>query len=208
MTALCLVAPFVAALLGVLEFDLASFSGLRARIEAADAGAGIDGVGIERIVALQLASAFFLAPLLNAPLALGEEIGWRGYLLAKLRVHGDRAALFASGAAPLILLGPNYPSGGAAGIAMMTALCVVFGVIFGWLRIRTRSLWASVIAHAALNGTAGAIYLFHAEHAPIDPFVAGITGWSGLLLPAALAEVLLATLRRARAEPATHAALR
>ncbi|MCU1364887.1 MAG: hypothetical protein JWN39_526 [Ilumatobacteraceae bacterium] len=93
-------------------------------------------------------------------LVLGEEIGWRGFLLQRLRsVLPVRSAAMATGVVqglfhlPLILLTSSYDSAGnrvfvAVGAASVISLA---GALFGWLRIRTGSLWPVAIAHAAAN---------------------------------------------------------
>lgn len=104
---------------------------------------------------------FPLPILLNAVFAFGEEIGWRGWLLDAMRPLGVWPALVATGAAwglwhtPLILLGYNYNRHDWVGPVLMTAACVAWGVLFGWLRLRTGSVFPAVFAHAALNGAAG-----------------------------------------------------
>jgi len=59
-----------------------------------------------------------LSMLLDVPLAFGEALGWRGYLLPQLSVIGRRRALLLSGLLqgiwhlPMLLLTPYYHSAG------------------------------------------------------------------------------------------------
>jgi membrane protease YdiL (CAAX protease family) len=198
---LCVAAPFVGALFGLYQLDLAAFSGFRGLLESAGAGAALEQLPIQGLVASQLASAFLLAPLLNAPFAFGEEWGWRGYLLPRLLPLGQWPALIISGViwglwhAPIILLGYNYPSHLATGWLLMVGLCVVLGVIFGWSRLATGSVWPAVIAHGALNGAGGVTALFFREGTSFDTALVGITGITGWLLPLLLIGLLVATGR-------------
>ena len=58
-----------------------------------------------------------------------------------------------------------------------------FGILFGWTRLATGSIWPAVIAHGALNGSAGAMFLFAKAGTNFDAIHAGITGWTGWILP-------------------------
>lgn len=91
---------------------------------------------------------------------LGEEIGWRSYLLPRLAsVMPVRRASLATGFAqglfhlPLLLLTPVYDGDGKRWIVVPGALIVLTaaGAMFGWLRTRSTSLWPAVIAHATVN---------------------------------------------------------
>jgi len=139
---------------------------------------------------LQILQGFLLAPLINSIFAFGEEFGWRAYLQPKLMPLGYRKALLLTGAiwglwhAPIIAMGHNYgldyPGFPWAGILAMTWFSMTAGVVFGWLTIRGRSVWPAVIAHAAINGIAGAAVLFLAPGSSpnllIGPLPLGLIG--------------------------------
>ena len=96
--------------------------------------------------------------------------------------------------APLILLGYNYPGApGWLGLTAMVGMCIVFGAIFGWLRLRSDSVWPAALAHAAFNGAAGSYLLFAMAGETIDTTQATVLGWSGWIVPLALVVVLIAT---------------
>lgn len=91
--------------------------------------------------------------------ALGEELGWRGFLFPRLRVRmGFAAASLVSG---VIWAAWHYPgllwadyNAGTNPIFAMTCFTVsVVGLAFisGWLRVRTDSLWPCVVLHASHN---------------------------------------------------------
>jgi CAAX protease family protein len=180
--------------LGQVKLDLRDFSGLRATIEQTGMAEQVfKKMTIHQLVLVQLA-LIPVAPLLNAIPCLGEELGWRGYLLPRLLPLGQWRALVLSGAiwglwhAPVIARGYNYPQHPYAGVAAMTVFCVLQGVLFGWLRLESGSVWPAVIAHGALNGSAGLIKIVEAAGSQADTLHATILGWSGwLLLGAAIA---------------------
>jgi membrane protease YdiL (CAAX protease family) len=151
--------------------------------------------------------------LLSAPIAslgsvvtFGEEWGWRGWLLPNLLPLGQWRALILSGViwgvwhAPVIALGYNYPLHHALGPVLMIVFCVILGILFGWTRLATGSIWPSVIAHAVLNGTAGAHLLYGAESG-VDTAQATILGWTGWILPLVFIAWLAATRRIGSTRP-------
>jgi len=132
--------------------------------------------------------AFLAAPLLNLVATLGEEFGWRAYLLPKLANLGKRKALLLSGLIwgvwhwPVILMGHNYGLGywgyPWSGLLVTLAVFVPFGVFIGWVSQRGGSVWPAVFAHGALNGMAGIGLLFVKGNFPtlLGPSPAGIIG--------------------------------
>ncbi len=118
------------------------------------------------IALIQIVISLTLAPLFNTLLALGEELGWRGYLLPELLPLGTVKAILLSGAiwgiwhAPAVLQGLNYPSMPVAGAFFMVIFAVLAGAILGWMYLRTRSPWAPALGHGAINATAGISILF------------------------------------------------
>ena len=122
------------------------------------------------IVILQTIQALLFSPLLNAISTFGEEFGWRGYLLPKLRPLGQRKAVLLSGLIwgvwhwPVILMGYNYGldyfGAPLLGPMAMVLFTISLGVLFSWVTIKTDNVWPAVIAHGALNGIAGLGLLF------------------------------------------------
>lgn len=208
--ALILSALVVGGLLGVYHADLVEFSGFRVMLDAQLAASGIDElpVPIEALVAAQCA-AVLAGALFNTLPALGEEIGWRGWLLPRLLPLGPVPAILISGViwglwhAPLILLGYNYPGvPGWLGLLAMVGMCTVVGGVFGWLRLRSGSVWPAALAHGSFNAAFGMSMLFTAADHPFDATQATILGWTGWLVPIALVAVLVATGRFNALSPA------
>ncbi len=91
--------------------------------------------------------------------ALAEEIGWRGYLLPRLISLGPGRALLLTGLLhglfhlPLLLLTPFYHPEGNRLIVVPLFLASVAsgGLIMGYMRLASGSVWPASLAHAAHN---------------------------------------------------------
>jgi uncharacterized protein len=133
------------------------------RLLADRPAAGIAGLGLlyELLLRIPLGTALF------------EEVAFRGVLLAAIaRERSMLAAVVVSSIVfGLFHIGPalatirlNEPglawTGQALGVAAAGVITAVAGVVFCWLRLRSGSLLAPILAHWATNGfgLAGAAY--------------------------------------------------
>jgi len=91
--------------------------------------------------------------------AMGEEIGWRGFLAPELaRITSFTRTALLSGAiwavwhTPLILFA-DYHSGAPLWFALACFTVMVIGIsfAFAWLRLRSDSLWPAALMHASHN---------------------------------------------------------
>ena len=129
--------------------------------------------------------------------AFGEELGWRGFLMSALRPLGTVVSLLVNGVvwglwhAPVILLGYNYAQPNALGLALMVGFTVLVGVLLGWLRMRSESVWTCSLAHGSINASAGVVLVAITTGAQVVD--ASLLGWAGWLV-LAVAIVLVATL--------------
>ncbi len=106
--------------------------------------------------ALDLLASILIVTLLGG---LGEEIGWRGYMLPRLMGMGLYPALLLSGLAhglfhlPAILWTPYYHAGGHALVVvpLFLATLTAAGVCYGYLRLTTGSVWPAALAHSTFN---------------------------------------------------------
>lgn len=203
----------VASAFGWIVLDLVHFSSLQVILdeqlatlgpEAADvAKAAMPPIGL--LVGLQLLAIPFGA-LINSIFAFGEEIGWRGWLVPALRPLGVWPTLLLSGViwglwhSPLILLGYNFNRTDWTGVTFMVGGCVAWGVLLGWTRLRTASVWPAVVGHGALNASAGLFLIVGMADVPLDPALVsplGVAGW----IVIAVVVVVLALAGQFKREP-------
>jgi len=97
--------------------------------------------------------------LFNALFAIGEELGWRGFLqgqlTARLGTTGGIALLgllWAFWHLPALLAGYDYPEHPLLGAFVFMPIQLVAASFFlGWLTIRARTVWPAAVAHGAVN---------------------------------------------------------
>lgn len=96
--------------------------------------------------------------------ALGEEGGWRGYMMPKLiKIMGLNKAIIVGGIiwglwhAPLTCIGHNfgtdYPGFPYIGILLMCCSCIFFGAILTFVTVKTKSIWPATFMHAVNNSS-------------------------------------------------------
>lgn len=203
---LVLLVTVVAGGLGLVRLDLAHFSGFQAMLDgqlaalgpeqAATVTAAMPPVGV--LIALQLL-AIPVGGVINTAFALGEELGWRGWLTPALRPLGVWPAILITGVvwglwhSPLILIGYNFGYTDWRGVALMVGGCVAWGALLAWARLRSGSVWPAAIGHGALNASAGVVMLFAAAGEKPDMGVVGPLGMVAWAVIAVVVVVLVLT---------------
>lgn len=165
-------------------------------------GTDLQGMTYPIIAATQIISAITYAPPLNMIFALGEEVGWRGYMVPMLTSRlGKKSALIIGGIVwgswhwPLICgVGYNYGTGyfGApfTGMAAMCLFTVVAGILLSYLYEKTGSIFAPSLAHGAINACAALPLLFTdgtVTQYILGPVLCGVI----TLIPAAIIAVIV-----------------
>ncbi|SDD42006.1 CPBP family intramembrane glutamic endopeptidase [Natrinema hispanicum] len=125
---------------------------------------------------------------INALAALGEELGWRGLLLAELsplgfwRVSGITGVVWGIWHAPIILQGHNFPDAPVVGVIMMSVWTVAASPVFTYLTVRAQSVLAAAFFHGTFNavGWFSLVYLTGATNLVIAPV--GIAGIGAAIL--------------------------
>jgi membrane protease YdiL (CAAX protease family) len=143
--------------------------------------------------------------------SLGEELGWRAYLLPKLAsAFGNRRGMLLTGFLhglfhmPIIFLTPYYHADGNRWLVvpMFLLAVTVGGLLFGYLRLTTGSVWPASLAHSAHNWFWGMFGGFTLATSPVAAeYLAGESGILPILGYALLALWLLTRkpLRQAQA---------
>lgn len=168
----------------------------------AEARLQIARLGPPLLFLIQLAQALVAGLTINALFAMGEEAGWRGYLLRCWASLGFSRAAVAIGLvwglwhAPLVLLGHNYPVHRRLGVLLFTLICVELSILFLYVRIRARSTLAAAVMHGSLNACAG---FAHAYVRGGDDLLVGVPGLAGLIALALAGLALWPLLHRQRA---------
>ncbi len=110
-------------------------------------------------------TALLIGPILNCLTCFGEEWGWRGYLLQKLKGRLSPVPLMVVTGiiwglwhTPLIVMGHNYGMEYSGypylGIAAMIVFCFALGTLLSFVTLRTDSCIPAVIGHGAINSIA------------------------------------------------------
>lgn len=208
-------APAVLTLLGTGIYFLLfpdKFDGNFTLLQSTLAAAGQEMTtdALKKMISTQLVMAFLLAPVLNGINCFGEEWGWRGYLLPKMlekfsigKVLLINGIIWGLWHAPLTAIGHNYgmdyPGWPVLGILAMCGFCIIIGIIFSYITLKTGSCLPAMLAHGSLNGIAAfGIYLTNDGGNPfIGPAPTGIIGILPFLVVAVIMAILLTKEKKA-----------
>lgn len=184
-------------------------------LQQAAASGNAGGLTAGMMLLISVLQIVVIGPIVNIIPTMGEELGWRGYLLPKLRtLMSDRKALVLTGViwglwhAPAIAMGHNY---GTAywgypwlGILTMVFFCVVLGIVEGYATIKLDSAIPAAMIHSAVNaGAAFPIYLAKADYNPIlGPTIAGFLGGIPFVIVAVVLIVRIGKTRTLSAKSA------
>jgi len=144
--------------------------------------------------------------------ALGEEVGWRGFLVPELarqmsftKLSLLSGIIWAAWHSPILLFA-DYNAGTNRwyALACFTVMVVSLSFVFAWLRLKSGSLWPAVLLHASHNLFVQTIF----DHLMRDT---GRTRWYttefgvGLALTSAAFAVYFWTRRAEVEQPVTDA---
>jgi membrane protease YdiL (CAAX protease family) len=143
---------------GVAAYGLAWGTGLARFVIPALAEAGLSSLAAPVRFAVLFGLSMTLVSLLSFLSAVGEEVGWRGYLLTRLvEAEVPRPVLlsglvWAAWHLPLVLSG-QYAAGPSRALSAAVFVLTVVGIgfVLAWMRLSTGSVWPAVVLHAVWN---------------------------------------------------------
>ena len=175
----------------------------------------IQGMTLEMLAIISIVECFTIAPAINAVLALGEEIGWRGFMTPVItRYLGRKAGLVVSGViwglwhAPLIaVIGYEYGTGYFGfpwtGILLFCVVTTALGICHSFVYERSGSIIVPAVLHGAFNAAATIPLLYEKDldfNLFLGPAPVGVIS----VIPIAVAAVLI--LSFSKEPPAQDAA--
>lgn len=146
-------------------------------------------------------SSMTMAPWINMLAALGEEVGWRGYMYRELKdIFGKNKGRLLGGIIwgvwhwPLMFLvgyeyGKEYPGFPFVGPIVFCVFTVSVGIILDEWYEKTGCIWLPALGHGAINASTFSLYLLNVENANMQllgPLPVGLIGGLGFLIYAIL----------------------
>jgi membrane protease YdiL (CAAX protease family) len=182
--AISLLAPGVSLATG-LEGILAALADKLPSSQIAEARRQLEHTILARpgvLLTVSFGQVLIVGPTINAGVALGEELGWRGFLFHELNPLGFWRSSFLIGFfwglwhLPLIVNGYNYPGHPIVGPLMMIVLTILLSPLIGYVRLRAESVFAAAVFHGTFNAAATLVIFLKGETA----LLTGMTGLAGL----------------------------
>lgn len=137
---------------------------------------------------VQVTSAIVAGYTINALFALGEEYGWRSYLLKALKEKKFIQLSLITGVVwgvwhfPLILVGHNYPQHPLIGVPMMILFCTLVTPLITYIVIKSKSVITAAIFHGVMNAIGAISIIYVIGGNDLTNGVTGVAGFITLLL--------------------------
>lgn len=153
--------PFMLALIAYAVVWLTGLGGFYNQnfITAVAAHQGWTTLSAGMVIIFYILRAGTIGMIFSCVSALGEEIGWRGFLVPELtRVTTFSKASVISGLIwavwhypALLFVGYNNGTPVWYGVICFTIMIIGFSFILAWVRIKSGSLWTAMLLHASYN---------------------------------------------------------
>ena len=174
------------------------------------------GLDYKTYLLINIGSAILITPFINIITAIGEEVGWRGYLYPELNKSFSKPKTWIIGGVfwavfhfPAMLIagyeyGFDYVGSPWLGLLVFTLFCITAGMLEEIVYDKTKCIWYPALLHGSINAIATLPQIFANANAPelVDKYaVFGPVG-TGLLiaLPVMILAVIMGivTVRRSR----------
>ena len=145
----------------------------------------LGALGIWGLIGTTLVNGLLAGVTINAVMAFGEEIAWRGFLVKVLSGKKFVLAAILIGVVwgawhfPLILNGHNYPNHPVIGVFMMILMCISMTPILLYFRLKSGSVIVPSIMHGTLNAMIPNITLLVM---PPNELLMGGVGLAGIIV--------------------------
>jgi len=158
----CYLIPLIYAIVSYLIIWITGWGGFYNAdfVTATAKSFGWDGLPNGAVIALYFVFLATIGMVRNLSTALGEEIGWRGFLVPevfKANTSYTKTSLIVGIIWSLwhfpILIFADYNSGTPVwyGLTCFTVMVVSSSFIYTWFRLKTGSLWTGALLHASHN---------------------------------------------------------
>jgi len=173
--------PVVFSVLGLVIFfavkpEIFSLDGSYALLQAS-ASAGMEseeclaqleksGLSLQMMMIISAIQMVTYAPFINMIVALGEEVGWRGFLYPELKKKFSRVNTWLIGGAiwgafhfPVMLIngyeyGKDYIGAPFLGLIVFVITCITWGMFHEVIYDKTKCIWFPALLHGSLNASA------------------------------------------------------
>ncbi len=119
---------------------------------------------------------FFVNIFFGGPLA--EDIGWRGYILPKLkeRTNALNASLIIGVAwvlwhVPFFIFPEGYTAVGSIPFIWFALMTIAWSVLFAWVYVNTESILMPILFHASINTTLGSLSVLGQSSGDVLPVI-------------------------------------
>lgn len=166
--------------------------------EAGAAQLEANGMSVGIVAIISIFSSITYAPWINMFLAVGEEVGWRGYMYSILKERFGRnkgriigGVIWGIWHWPIIILagyeyGTEYWGAPVTGPLLFCLITTAMGILLDDIYERTECIWFPAIMHGAINAFAGIPTLFmnmdYKNEPLLGPLMVGVIGGLPMIL--------------------------
>ena len=154
---------------------------------------------------ISILGAFLYAPLINMFVALGEELGWRGFLYPELNKKFSRPVTWIIGGTiwaafhfPAMVIagyeyGFDYPGFPFVGWIVFTVSCIVMGTFEEMVYNKTKCIWYPALLHGAVNATSFILMFLNANEPDVNKYMILGPAFNGVIsmIPMVILAVIL-----------------